>query len=360
MRNILIALMILVLLTNFSLAEPIPISECGDYRDGEYYLTNDLITSSEERIYCLHLLNSKLDCRGHKIVCDGCVAIYSSDLSTLENCVIKDSYYGIFVFHFSKIYNTTVENNTYGMWLVSYVDLYKTKIRNNYVGIYELTDFSNLYNSTVYNNYIGIRKFVAMANIFDTHFVNNTIAIYDIYDSATISNSYIYGSYVAIRSNTFLDNFGPPNIIGNTIVDNYVGILSSKYDYDIKAKTVVNNVLNNTINYICGDIDNFEECVPSDKVTLIVYSNYYGSPDGNGFSDTCEDSDKDGYCDYPYDLFGNGYVVDERPLSRYYLKKIEYVYPPPPPVVEFLINNVAIILISAGVIFYIISLFIKF
>ncbi|MCD6381831.1 MAG: hypothetical protein J7L43_02545, partial [Candidatus Aenigmarchaeota archaeon] len=33
--------------------------------------------------------------------------------------------------------------------------------------------------------------------------------------------------------------------------------------------------------------------------------NYWGKPDGTGFSDTCTDADGDGICDSSYQLFEN-------------------------------------------------------
>jgi hypothetical protein len=39
---------------------------------------------------------------------------------------------------------------------------------------------------------------------------------------------------------------------------------------------------------------------------------------GNGYSDICTDGDKDGFCDLPYDLLGDGTNVDYLPLSDEY------------------------------------------
>jgi hypothetical protein len=46
-----------------------------------------------------------------------------------------------------------------------------------------------------------------------------------------------------------------------------------------------------------------------------IGGNYWGSPDGTGFSDTCSDSDNDGICDNPYTLETDN--IDYLPLAKY-------------------------------------------
>jgi hypothetical protein len=53
-----------------------------------------------------------------------------------------------------------------------------------------------------------------------------------------------------------------------------------------------------------------------------IGGNYWGSPDGTGYSDTCVDANNDGICDNPYTLATDN--IDYLPLAK-------YVGPPPAP-----------------------------
>ncbi len=46
-----------------------------------------------------------------------------------------------------------------------------------------------------------------------------------------------------------------------------------------------------------------------------VGGNYYAKPNGNGYSETCEDNNRDGFCDEPLSLASNN--IDYKPLTRW-------------------------------------------
>ena len=52
----------------------------------------------------------------------------------------------------------------------------------------------------------------------------------------------------------------------------------------------------------------------------VMGGNYWAKPDGTGFSETCDDSDKNGFCDDIKDLGGDN--IDYLPLSRFQLNNI--------------------------------------
>jgi len=47
-----------------------------------------------------------------------------------------------------------------------------------------------------------------------------------------------------------------------------------------------------------------------------IGGNFWTNPTSNGYSDTCWDTDADGFCDQPYDLLGDGSNVDYLPIAR--------------------------------------------
>ena len=119
----------------------------------------------------------------------------------------------------------------------------------------------------------------------------------------------IYGS----NDNLFYDN----KLIGN--IPAGVGI------DDSSGNIFWNNILNNTLNInFAGPIyENYWNTTaqPGQRIYspgYMIGGNYWTNPNGNGYSDICEDSDKDGFCDDPYILNNNN--IDYLPLSD------EYVY----------------------------------
>jgi parallel beta-helix repeat protein len=116
---------------------------------------------------------------------------------------------------------------------------------------------------------------------------------------------------------------------------NYTKISNSKiqnctygiYLWESTNNSIYNNLFNNTNNfYFYGDIY-VNSWNTTRQTGTRVYSfgneiggNYWTNPTGNGYSDTCTDADKDGFCDDPYVLATDN--VDYLALSD--------EYPPPP------------------------------
>jgi parallel beta-helix repeat protein len=120
------------------------------------------------------------------------------------------------------------------------------------------------------------------------------------------------------------------NIIYNNIIQNNTeyGI----YLYKSQNNLIYNNLFNNTNNFYFDGTIYSNYWNTTKQLGQRIYSpgnyiggNYWTNSTGNGYSDICVDDDKDGFCDLPYDLFGDGTNVDYLPLSD------EYVPPSLPP-----------------------------
>ncbi|MFH7835232.1 MAG: NosD domain-containing protein [Candidatus Aenigmatarchaeota archaeon] len=111
----------------------------------------------------------------------------------------------------------------------------------------------------------------------------------------------------------------------NYVYDNYFrcyGVDGSCYLFEYLNINFLNlwkaiEIVNNEIRYVGG--------------------NYWGRPDGTGYSDVCEDSNEDGFCDLPYDLSINqpctvcSDYTDFLPLKSYIYAPPTPPPPPPPP-----------------------------
>ncbi|HIH95226.1 TPA: PGF-pre-PGF domain-containing protein [Methanosarcina acetivorans] len=151
---------------------------------------------------------------------------------------------------------------------------------------------------------------------------------------------YLLGSSINNISGNTVTNSGrgiyignsDDNIIsGNTVTSNNVlGLYEcSQCDYN----TVYNNYFNNTKVTLNGGNGNSYNTTKTEGTNIIGGSylggNYWGKPDGTGFSDTAKDEDGDGISDSAYDI--NSKYSDYLPL----------VYPTPepvPPVADFSSN----------------------
>ncbi|MCD6381932.1 MAG: right-handed parallel beta-helix repeat-containing protein, partial [Candidatus Aenigmarchaeota archaeon] len=98
------------------------------------------------------------------------------------------------------------------------------------------------------------------------------------------------------------------------------------YAGDTAPNKFYNNLFNNTNNlYFAGtvyhNVWNQNKMFSKSKVGgPYMGGNYWGKPDGTGFSDTCTDADGDGICDSSYQLNSNGPNIDYYPLSLKYDK----------------------------------------
>ncbi|MEM2506273.1 MAG: NosD domain-containing protein [Nitrososphaeria archaeon] len=175
------------------------------------------------------------------------------------------------------------------------------------------------------NSHCGFYLYSWEGSVNSNTFINNTA------NSNSYCGFYLY-SYTteSVDGNIFTSNIVSSsyygfrlinsyfNLINDSIIaENYVGIYfdSSEYNY------FYNNLLNNTNNvYLLGVYINYWNTTKQLGRRIYGTGNYIGgnywtNPSGNGYSDTCEDTDKDGFCDEPYVLDEYYQNIDYLPLS---------------------------------------------
>jgi parallel beta-helix repeat protein len=124
------------------------------------------------------------------------------------------------------------------------------------------------------------------------------------------------------------------NTIESNLVESSIGagIVLEYYSFD---NTIYNNMFKNDENFQVSPDMNTWNTNPTPGTNIVdgglIAGNYWGRPDGTGFSDTCPDWDRDGICDMEYELApGN---MDHFPLSAP-LPDFVVVQEPAPPCAE--------------------------
>ena len=262
------------------------INSCSnlDKDGGTYYLTGDIINSTN--ISCINIKESNiiLDCRGH-IIDGNQRGIFAKDVNniTIKNCIISRCSNALYLVDVtnSKIFNLTFRNNGRGIFLDNSdnCSIEKVKITNcTRDGIWIFVGGNNKIKNCCINNShtaIILGPEVKDNKIYNNHIYNNTVGILFRTAFSFISNHEIYG-----------------NIFNNT---HNAEAFWEKKEWGIITK----NFWNTTKEKGGG--------------------NYWGNPNGTGYSDTCEDLDKDGFCDKEYILTSEN--IDYLPLSKEYLTK---------------------------------------
>ncbi|MFH7835244.1 MAG: NosD domain-containing protein [Candidatus Aenigmatarchaeota archaeon] len=353
------------------------ISSCQELNQtGETYILTQDIIDSEETI-CINIVadNVVLDCQGHTI--DGLdipntYGIYivrdSVTISgiTIKNCNVNDWNYGFFIIlsYSNTFINNTANSNGNGFLIEdSSGDTFINNTANSNSGngflLYarvEDTNSNTFINNTANSNSgNGFLLYSELDTTNSNTFINNTansnshcgFYLYS-WDSGSVnsntfinntanSNSYC-GFYLysmtgeSVDGNIFTSNIVSSNYYGfylynvhynlikdSIIAENYVGIFFDLYVID---NYFYNNLLNNTNNvYFSGGAVYFPNYFNTTKqlgkriygIGDYIGGNYWTNPSGNGYSDTCEDANKDGFCNEPYVLNENN--IDYLPLS---------------------------------------------
>jgi len=165
-----------------------------------------------------------------------------------------------------------------------------------------------------------------------------SVGIYVSGKNATIQNckisSWGYGVYLNASNNTNIYN---TNISSNTIDlethDSFDNIFYNNWFTSSSIKgigiyngnaTIYNNVFNNTNNLYISSIEN-TVLNTSIQIGTRIYTlgdyiggNYWATPTGNGWSETCSDDDENGFCDDIYNYSEN--AIDYLPLAVYTAK----------------------------------------
>lgn len=201
---------------------------------------------------------------------------------------------------FNTLSDISTSFNDYGIYFEQYAGkntLLNIESNNNF--IYGLMLSSGCDNNTInniktLNNYKGI-YIASNNNTINVAFVDGSeydgLTIGGYYN--TITNSKIQNSG---RYNLYLLSGTRYNLIYNNIFNGTTYIVTTYVNYFNTTKQPGINIYRPSLGYIGG--------------------NYWTSPDGNGYSDTCEDLDNDGFCDNPYYLKSDGSNVDYLPIAK--------------------------------------------
>ncbi|MEM2115340.1 MAG: NosD domain-containing protein, partial [Candidatus Woesearchaeota archaeon] len=165
----------------------------------------------------------------------------------------------------------------------------------------------------------------------DSVFLNNTNGIWieyahnNIIYNVTLINNSQYGVYFwgIDTNNTIRDS-----VISN---NNLGGIFWHSTSLNSQRNFFINNIFNNTNNVVfSGALQlNYWNTTKTAGINIVggpfLAGNYWATPSGTGFSETCNDFDYDGICDQPYQM--QTLNIDHLPLKRlpFQMQKVDFI-----------------------------------
>ncbi|OGM11050.1 hypothetical protein A2Z22_03605, partial [Candidatus Woesebacteria bacterium RBG_16_34_12] len=226
------------------------------------------------------------------------ICLSSSNNTLIGNNVSNNKYSGISLDHSSNsaLIGNNASNDSFGIFM-SYSSnntlIGNTANSNNAVGIYLHSSSNNsMSENTASNSGGGI--------YLDFSSNNNTLS----------GNNASDNNYDGISLQSSSNNI----LIGNNVSNNYYGI----YLDSSSNNTIYNNIFNNTneAQFYGLNINTWNTNRQSGTNIMggpYLGGNFWGKPDGTGFSQTCEDDNGDGICNESYVLDANN--IDYLPLS---------------------------------------------
>jgi parallel beta-helix repeat protein len=211
---------------------------------------------------------------------------------------------------------STNKNNGIFVLFTDYSDFRNLSSSDNYYGIYlEYSNRNTIINNSAFNNSRGIFFSSSMNNNISNNTVKSNeyegITFFNSSNNTALSNNITSnGEGIRIR---FYSNAN--KIIKNNVDSNLFGI----YTWDSSNDNqIYDNLFNNSDNvYFGNSISNTWNTTNSTGPNILggpyIGGNFWGAPDGTGFSDTCDDHDSDGFCDDFYNLSAGN--IDWLPLS---------------------------------------------
>jgi hypothetical protein len=331
MKKLILIILIFLLVINISKA--IDITNCTVIdTNGTYYLINNIINSPNTTCINITTDNVTLNCQNYLI--DG---------------INGSSTYGIYINHplYPVLKNITIKNcqlSNWGdgihLWGINYSFLQNITANNNLgYGISIIGRNSNLTDITTSNNGgTGIEisgEYNIISNLSLYNNGQNNLRVYSSYYSKFINitsnrsdNLYINIKLDLSNNNNFSDIIIYNGDDGYHLYKSYNNIITnSTIQLSKDAITIwnaTNNLFyNNIFNATTNNYYNLEYSSNSWNTTkqlgYRIYGkgftggNYWTSPNGNGYSDTCNDTNTDGFCDTPYQLGDND--IDYLPLT---------------------------------------------
>ncbi|MBN1502390.1 PGF-pre-PGF domain-containing protein [Candidatus Woesearchaeota archaeon] len=238
--------------------------------------------------------------------------LYYTNSSTISNVSILNSNMGIYhkYGYYNSFYDITTNNNFYGFWGdYIYWSNYSNITSNNNGNTGMLLQFGS---------YNQIKNLVSMNNSEDG------LSLWADSNDEVINSALVSNSGYGLKIGHDADN---NTIINSTIKENSpAGLFFDKSDANLPEYNLIyNNFLNNSVNVqidkgITGD-NYFNTTLDCTSTNIIggncIGGNYYATPSGTGFSETCIDSTGDGICDSTYNLSNSdSYAYDYYALTE--------------------------------------------
>jgi len=327
------------------------------YHSGKsYYLTNNV--SANGTCFVINASDVTLNCQG-----------YTINFANLNDSI----YYGVLIYgNHATVRNCNIvqsKNDTYAGGItikgnyttIEYVNI---TLKNGILGgILNVGTNTNISHCNIYGKCVGISSLkdnITISNCFINTTGNGiTIDGADFFlegaDNNILYNNVVY-TYNNHTSCLWIDRDSNNNIIHDNIFINYGNdnesyaiyfedsvnnliynnILTSTHGYAIILRHVVtgsnnNTFYNNLFNcsaeydpiYFKGTNEpnyfntTMQEGTRIYEDGIYIGGNYWTNSNGTGYSDTCNDTDMDGFCDEPYNLTTNN--IDYLPLSDEYM-----------------------------------------
>jgi parallel beta-helix repeat protein len=326
--------------------------------------------------------NIVLDCQSHAITGNGSGLIYDNGIGiylsgrnnvTIKNCNISSFSWGIYV---NSSSNTNLLSNIIGPNLIQSIDLESSpysfilnntaynrislgsstgsnitgnKITTNWVFIQTDTSDNLLINNNILTGPSSSNG-IGLSTCNKSNIINNTISgvVYDGIAISYSSNDTLANNNITSASHSGITLFYASycNVFNNTLSSNdyniYMGRASNSSIFNnviansteagiylsfASDNRIYNNLFNNTVNVYFNNIyRNYWNTTRQVGARISsngtnIGGNYWTNSSSSGFSDTCADSNYDGFCDSSYTLDATGPNIDYLPLSD------EYVFP---------------------------------
>jgi parallel beta-helix repeat protein len=225
--------------------------------------------------------------------------LFKTDASNITNSVFNDSYNGItFILSDDGFFtNITANSNTqYGLSVIFF------SARNTFTNI--TTNSNSVDGIRIAGNSHKVRNSNIEGQSGNSDSGISINSDHNILENNTIKSNY-YGVYLESASDntTITNNTFESNSNAGIYLDSTGGTTSN---------LIYNNLLNNTNNAVFAGTTNANSWNTTQKTGNRIYSNgtdiggnYWTNSTGNGFSDTCTDTDTDGFCDSGYNITNN-------------------------------------------------------
>ena len=247
----------------------------------------------------------------------GVVLYYSSGNSVSDSSISGSDEDGVRIEHSSNntISDSNISGNVRGVVLnlSSGNTLSGNNISWNRAGVWVWHSSDNtISGNTITWNWAGVRLVSSGANTLSDNAITwNRAGVRLEYSSSnTISNNTISWNREGVELWYASDNTLAGNTISGDRGEGAVLVSSS-------GNIIYNNLFNTTNNTIVVSGISYWNTTKQAGINIAggsyIGGNYWGSPSGNGYSDTCGDADGDGICDAPYAIDANN--TDYLPLT---------------------------------------------